>query len=60
MTKREQAEIILDVLDERAPTNINWHMKEKWLNAITAGLTAIEKAERNETPAAATAGESKE
>lgn len=44
MTKREKAEIILNVLDKKAPTNINWHMEEKWLDAIMEGLTAIEKA----------------
>lgn len=48
MTRREKAELILDVFDERAPTNINWNMADFWLEAIEAGLEAVEKAEKEE------------
>ncbi|MDO4328729.1 MAG: hypothetical protein Q4C66_05270 [Lachnospiraceae bacterium] len=46
MNKREQAQIILEVLDRRAPTNINWAMEEHWLKAIEEGLREVEKHEQ--------------
>lgn len=46
MTRREKAEMMLDVFDERAPTNINWNMADLWLDAIEAGLKAVEEAEK--------------
>ena len=46
MTRREKAGIMLDVFDERAPTNINWNMADLWLDAIEAGLIAVEEAEK--------------
>lgn len=56
MDKRKTAEIILQAIDDYAPVTVNRNMEKWWLEAIIVGL---EEAEKAETPAAGTAGESK-
>ena len=58
MDKRKAAEIILVELDQSAPVQINWNMKDLWINAILRGLTKVWLAEA-ETPGAATPRESR-
>lgn len=56
MDKRKAALIVLDEIDNKAPTTINWNFKEQWLNAIMSGLIEVEKIE---IPGAATPRKSK-
>lgn len=48
MMKREKSGIMLEVLSEQAPCNVNWNFEELYINAIMAGFTEIEKYEQNE------------
>lgn len=46
---RKTAEIILDKLSmSTAPVNIDWNMKEKYIQAFMTGLKAAREAEENE------------
>lgn len=43
VTKEEKAKVILNAIDELAPTTINWNLEKQWINAIVAGLKQIEE-----------------
>lgn len=58
MNKRRAAEIILQAIDDHAPVQVDWNMQDLWISAILKGLTMVNFAEKAETPAAGTAGES--
>ena len=53
MDKRKAAEIILQVIDDYAPAQVNWTQKDWWIDAIVEGL------KKTETPGAATPRESR-
>jgi hypothetical protein len=59
MDKRNIAEIILQAIDDHAPTQVDWNMKDLWISAILRGLTMVDLVEKVETPGAATPRESK-
>lgn len=55
MNERQEASIMLETIDEMAPTCVNWNNEDLWIKAIAEGLRRIRDA-KAETPAAATAG----
>lgn len=47
MTDREKAMVMLETIEKRAPTNINWNMQQQWLDAIIEGFREIENSGGN-------------
>lgn len=45
MGKRKTAEIILQAIDDHAPVQVDWNMKEFWISAILRGLTKADLSE---------------
>lgn len=58
MDKRKIAEIVLQAIDDHAPTQVDWNMKDLWISAILRGLTMVDLAEKAETPGVAPPRES--
>lgn len=48
MNPTEKAMVMLEILDSKGAVNINWNFENQWLDAIKAGLLAIEQRETRE------------
>ncbi len=48
MTRNQRAKMILDAIDEHAPTCIDWNLEGIWLKAIEKGLGNIAAAENEQ------------
>lgn len=58
MNERQEAGIMLEVIDELAPVCVDWNNEELWIRAIAEGMRRI-RAVKAETPGAATPRESR-
>lgn len=48
MTRIEKAKIMLDVLDLKAPVQINWNNEDRWLSALEEAILTVEEEEAAE------------